>query len=168
MNPPIISCHVWSPQVTVALGSGLSGLRLELSKCDVTRSFEPFGDQLLGDLGGTGFVELPRAFGATGFDRLHASNPTFTFLADIGFGLVMFVAGSHVPVRDASMKTALRIGLLRAVARVENDEIIAEPVHLVEALRHRRPHLGSGRRCVHCWEGRALALPFSSLPLSRE
>jgi Kef-type K+ transport system membrane component KefB len=55
------------------------------------------------------------AFGATGFDRLHASNPTFTLLADIGFGLVMFVAGSHVPVRDASMKTALRIGLLRAV-----------------------------------------------------
>jgi Kef-type K+ transport system membrane component KefB len=55
------------------------------------------------------------AFGATGFDRLHASNPTFTLLADIGFGLVMFVAGSHVPVRDASMKTALRTGLLRAI-----------------------------------------------------
>jgi len=55
------------------------------------------------------------AFGATGFNRLHAGDPTFTFLADIGFALVMFVAGSHVPVRDASMKTALRLGLLRAV-----------------------------------------------------
>jgi Kef-type K+ transport system membrane component KefB len=55
------------------------------------------------------------AFGATGLNRLHAQDPTFTLLADIGFGLVMFVAGSHVPVRDASMKTALRTGLLRAV-----------------------------------------------------
>jgi Kef-type K+ transport system membrane component KefB len=55
-------------------------------------------------------------FGATGFNRLHAHNSTFTLLADIGFALVMFVAGSHVPVRDASMRTALRTGLLRAVA----------------------------------------------------
>ncbi len=55
------------------------------------------------------------ALGATGFNQLHADNTTFTFLADIGFALVMFVAGSHVPVRDASMKTALRTGLLRAV-----------------------------------------------------
>jgi Kef-type K+ transport system membrane component KefB len=55
------------------------------------------------------------AFGATGFNRLHAQDPTFTLLADIGFGLVMFVAGSHVPVRDASMRTALRTGALRAV-----------------------------------------------------
>jgi Kef-type K+ transport system membrane component KefB len=55
------------------------------------------------------------AFGATGLNQLHAQNPTFTLLADIGFGLVMFVAGSHVPVRDASMRTALRTGLLRAV-----------------------------------------------------
>jgi Kef-type K+ transport system membrane component KefB len=55
------------------------------------------------------------AFGATGFNRLHASDPSFTLLANIGFALVMFVAGSHVPIRDASMRTALRTGALRAV-----------------------------------------------------
>jgi Kef-type K+ transport system membrane component KefB len=55
------------------------------------------------------------AFGSTGFNQLHAQSPTFTLLADIGFALVMFVAGSHVPVRDASMRTALRTGVLRAV-----------------------------------------------------
>jgi Kef-type K+ transport system membrane component KefB len=55
------------------------------------------------------------AFGSTGFDRLHASDPTFTLLANIGFALVMFVAGSHVPIRDASMRTALRGGTLRVV-----------------------------------------------------
>jgi Kef-type K+ transport system membrane component KefB len=47
---------------------------------------------------------------------LHAADPTFTFLADIGFALVMFVAGSHVPVRDARLKSALGIGALRALA----------------------------------------------------
>jgi Kef-type K+ transport system membrane component KefB len=47
---------------------------------------------------------------------LHASDTTFTFLADIGFALVMFVAGSHVPVRDARIRTGLRTGTLRAVA----------------------------------------------------
>lgn len=55
------------------------------------------------------------AFGSTGFNRLHAQNPTFTLLANIGFALTMFVAGSKVPVRDPSMRTALRSGALRAV-----------------------------------------------------
>jgi Kef-type K+ transport system membrane component KefB len=55
------------------------------------------------------------AFGSTGFNRLHAQNPTFTLLANVGFALTMFVAGSKVPVRDPSMRTALRTGTLRAV-----------------------------------------------------
>jgi len=54
-------------------------------------------------------------FGSTGFERLHSSDPTFTLLADIGFALVMFVAGSHVPVREASLRSSLRIGAFRAV-----------------------------------------------------
>lgn len=51
--------------------------------------------------------------GQTGFRVLHAHDPTFTFLADIGFALVMFVAGSHVPVGDPR----LRAGLVPAIAR---------------------------------------------------
>lgn len=54
--------------------------------------------------------------GHTGFDVLHAGNGTFTFLADIGFALIMFVAGSHVPVRDPNLRAGLRLGVLRAVA----------------------------------------------------
>jgi len=53
--------------------------------------------------------------GPTGIDRLQAHNETFTFLADIGFALIMFVVGSQVPVRDGSLRTALRMGVLRAV-----------------------------------------------------
>src|SRR5664279_2676399 len=52
--------------------------------------------------------------GPTVFGGLHAADPGFTFLADIGFALVMFVAGSHVPVRDASVRSALGVGALRA------------------------------------------------------
>jgi Kef-type K+ transport system membrane component KefB len=54
--------------------------------------------------------------GHSGAGVLHADNPTFAFLASIGFALVMFVAGTHVPVRDPRLRGALRIGLLRMIA----------------------------------------------------
>ncbi len=53
--------------------------------------------------------------GSSGFGLVHASDRTFTFLADLGFGLTMFVAGSHVPIRDARLRPALAIGLARAL-----------------------------------------------------
>ncbi len=56
------------------------------------------------------------ALGTTGVRVLHAADPTFTFLADIGFGLVMFVAGSHVPVLDPLLRKGIRVGLVRAGA----------------------------------------------------
>ena len=44
------------------------------------------------------------------------SDPTFTLLADIGFALVMFVVGTHVPVRDSTIaRLAIPKSLLRAV-----------------------------------------------------
>ncbi|MDQ1745819.1 MAG: hypothetical protein QOD07_82 [Frankiaceae bacterium] len=56
------------------------------------------------------------ALGRTGAGALHPSDPTFTFLANIGFALVMFVAGSHLPVRDTRLRASLRLGVTRAVA----------------------------------------------------
>jgi Kef-type K+ transport system membrane component KefB len=55
------------------------------------------------------------ALGPTGVNRLHAQDKTFTLLAQIGFALIMFVVGTHVPVRDPRMGTAIRVGLLRAI-----------------------------------------------------
>ena len=52
--------------------------------------------------------------GRTGLQLLDTTDPTFAFLADIGFALVMFVAGSHVPIRDPRLRTGIGIGLLRA------------------------------------------------------
>jgi Kef-type K+ transport system membrane component KefB len=54
-------------------------------------------------------------FGATGFGVLNSSDPIFSFLAELGFALVMFVAGTHVPVRDPQVRSALGVGALRAV-----------------------------------------------------
>jgi Kef-type K+ transport system membrane component KefB len=54
--------------------------------------------------------------GSTGLGYLNASNPTFSFLAEVGFGLVMFVAGTHVPVRDVTLQRSLgRGGALAAL-----------------------------------------------------
>ncbi|WP_227982671.1 cation:proton antiporter [Nocardia spumae] len=54
--------------------------------------------------------------GTTGFGILDASDPMFVFLADMGFALVMFVAGTHVPVRDPRVRPALGVGALRAAS----------------------------------------------------
>jgi Kef-type K+ transport system membrane component KefB len=55
------------------------------------------------------------ALGPMGTGQLHATEPTFVFLADIGFALVMFVAGSHVPVGDRALRHSLPTSVLRAV-----------------------------------------------------
>jgi len=54
--------------------------------------------------------------GKTGLNWLDSGDPTFTFLADIGFALVMFVAATHVPVRDPALRKGIGRGVLRAAA----------------------------------------------------
>jgi Kef-type K+ transport system membrane component KefB len=54
--------------------------------------------------------------GRTGFGVLHPQDVSFAFLANIGFALVMFVAGTQVPVRDPRLPAAVRIGGFRVLA----------------------------------------------------
>ncbi len=54
--------------------------------------------------------------GDTGFRVVNAQDPTLSFMAEVGFALVMFVAGTHVPVRQPAMASGLRNGFLRAAA----------------------------------------------------
>ena len=54
--------------------------------------------------------------GRTGIHVLHPADRTFAFLASIGFALVMFVAGSHVPLRDARLVQSLGRASARAAA----------------------------------------------------
>jgi Kef-type K+ transport system membrane component KefB len=53
--------------------------------------------------------------GRTGFGLVDAADPTFSLLADIGFALVMFVVGTHVPIRDATLRSSIPGAVLRAV-----------------------------------------------------
>ncbi len=53
--------------------------------------------------------------GETGFGVVDGANPTFQLFANIGFALVMFVVGTHVPVRDPQMRTQVPRALARSV-----------------------------------------------------
>jgi Kef-type K+ transport system membrane component KefB len=54
--------------------------------------------------------------GTSGLHLVDAKDPTFAFLGEVGFAITMFVAGTHVPIRDARLRPALLTGALRAVA----------------------------------------------------
>jgi len=55
--------------------------------------------------------------GSSGFRLVDASDPTFAFLGDgVGFALVMFVAGSHVPLRSPALRSGFAVGAVRALA----------------------------------------------------
>ena len=62
--------------------------------------------------------------GSTGFKVVNPDDDILSFLAHIGFALVMFVAGSHVPIRQKAMARGLRAGILRALGIA----IVAIPV----------------------------------------
>jgi Kef-type K+ transport system membrane component KefB len=53
--------------------------------------------------------------GKTGFGIVDAANPTFQLFANIGFALVMFVVGTHVPVRDPKLRAAVPMALARVI-----------------------------------------------------
>lgn len=52
--------------------------------------------------------------GRTGLQLVDPGDPAFTLMADIGFALIMFVAGTHVPVRDKEIRAALGSGAAKA------------------------------------------------------
>src|SRR4029079_13282306 len=56
------------------------------------------------------------AVGRTGFGIVDHNDPTFALLANIGFALVMFVVGTHVPVHDTTLRAQIPKALLRVVA----------------------------------------------------
>ena len=53
--------------------------------------------------------------GRTGFGIIDDQNPTFVLLANVGFALVMFVVGTHVPVRNSTLRSSIPGALARAV-----------------------------------------------------
>jgi Kef-type K+ transport system membrane component KefB len=63
-----------------------------------------------------GELLIGAVIGRSGLGWAHPSDPVFTFLAEAGFALVMMVAGTHVPIRDARLRGALARGTLLTLA----------------------------------------------------
>ncbi|MEV6607022.1 cation:proton antiporter [Kutzneria sp. NPDC051319] len=61
-----------------------------------------------------GEILLGVLIGRTGVGWVHPEDPVLTFLASLGFALVMLIAGSHVPLRNPAMRAGLRRGALLA------------------------------------------------------
>lgn len=53
--------------------------------------------------------------GRTGFAWVHPAQPTTAFLSDIGFAMLMFTAGMHVPLRHPGLLRGLRRGVAAAL-----------------------------------------------------
>lgn len=62
-----------------------------------------------------GELALGLLIGRTGFGLVDPADPTFSLLADIGFALVMFVVGTHVPIRDTTLRSSIPGAVVRAV-----------------------------------------------------
>jgi len=54
--------------------------------------------------------------GRTGLDAVDPTDPAVQFLSDVGFAMLMFTVGAHVPLRDPQLPTALRSGAVAAGA----------------------------------------------------
>lgn len=77
-------------------------------------------------------------FGHTGFGVIDPAEQTLSFLAQVGFALVMFVAGSQVPIRDPRLRIGLGVGAARAVTV----GLLATAVGWAVAAAFDTPHLG--------------------------
>jgi Kef-type K+ transport system membrane component KefB len=53
--------------------------------------------------------------GETGLREINPADPTVVFLSDAGFAMLMFVVGTHLPLRDAGLRRALRTATVAAV-----------------------------------------------------
>jgi Kef-type K+ transport system membrane component KefB len=126
--------------------------------------------------------------GASGFGWLNTSDPTVTFLAQTGFAMLMFVAGTHVPLRAPALRTALGRGTVGAVVTgviatvaavvvagplgIHHPAVIALPLATSSAaivlpvLRERG--VGDGALVVMAWVTVADIATIAALPVALE
>nr|WP_217500431.1 cation:proton antiporter [Arthrobacter sp. C9C5] len=74
--------------------------------------------------------------GRTGLSLVDPGDPTFSLLANIGFALMMFVAGTHVPVRDPQIRSALGKGSGRAAVAAGAAVVIGTGMGLAFGTGH--------------------------------
>jgi Kef-type K+ transport system membrane component KefB len=74
--------------------------------------------------------------GRSGLGLVNPADPTFVLLANIGFALMMFVAGTHVPVRDPQIRSALGKGARRAAAAAAAGVAVGTGIGLLFGTGH--------------------------------
>ena len=74
--------------------------------------------------------------GRTGLGLIDAADPTLTLLADVGFALIMFVAGTHVPVRSGAIRAALSAGLVRAILVTGSASALGVAIAMIFGTNH--------------------------------
>lgn len=74
--------------------------------------------------------------GRTGFGLIDSADPTLTLLADVGFALIMFVAGTHVPIRSDAIRPALSAGLARAILVTVSASALGVAIAMIFGTHH--------------------------------
>ena len=95
------------------------------------------------------------AIGSTGFGWVDPGEPTFTLFAQLGFGLIMLVIGSHIPIRD----TAVRAAVGRGAAGAAIVAIVAVALGIGTALLFGTSH-GAVYAVLIASSSAALVLPM--------
>jgi Kef-type K+ transport system membrane component KefB len=54
--------------------------------------------------------------GRTGLNAVDLTDPTVQFLSDVGFAMLMFTVGAHIPLRDPRLPASSRSGAVAAGA----------------------------------------------------
>ena len=74
------------------------------------------------------------AIGHTGTGTLDPTQPTLVFLADIGFALLMFIVGTHIPIREKHLLAAARRGVIATVVTIVLAAVLAPLVATIVSL----------------------------------
>ncbi|MDT7581135.1 MAG: hypothetical protein QOK35_2399, partial [Pseudonocardiales bacterium] len=56
--------------------------------------------------------------GRTGLGWIDAGEPTTAFLSEVGFAMLMFVVGTHLPLRDPGLRGSVRPAVLAALLTI--------------------------------------------------
>jgi Kef-type K+ transport system membrane component KefB len=73
-------------------------------------------------------------FGRTGTGTIVATQPTLSFLADIGFALLMFIVATNLPLRDTRLRASARRGVVAAGIAVGLSIALAPVVATISGL----------------------------------
>jgi Kef-type K+ transport system membrane component KefB len=74
--------------------------------------------------------------GQSGLRLVDSTDPSITLLADVGFALIMFVAGTHVPLRDGQIRSALGKGVVRAVVTAAIATALGAGIAVLFGINH--------------------------------